>query len=72
MRTLSLVKNAHRFVFRYTPGSECEVLEAVAELAADPECEFDWVDAASVSFQITCEQATSCLQAIQPLTGDQA
>ncbi len=66
MRTLSLTKDAHRYLFRYTEGSECEVLEAVAELASDPGNSFDWVDAASLSFQITCEQASSCLKAMTP------
>ena len=66
MRTLSLTKDAHRYLFRYNEGSECEVLEAVAELASDPGCNFDWVDAASLSFQITCEQASSCLKAMAP------
>lgn len=66
MRTLSLCKGSHRYVFRYAEGSECEVLEAIAELASDAGNDFDWVDAASLSFQITCEQASSCMKAITP------
>ena len=66
MRTLALTKQSHRYVFRYNEGSECEVLEAVAALASDPTNDFDWVDAASLSFQITCEQASSCLKAMTP------
>ena len=66
MRTLSLTKESHRYLFRYTEGCECEVLEAVAELASDSTNNFDWVDAASLSFQITCEQASSCLKAMTP------
>ena len=61
MRTIAMNKGAHRFVFRYVVGGECDVLEAVAELAADPENPFDWLDAASVSFQVTSEQASSCV-----------
>jgi hypothetical protein len=66
MRTIALSKGIHRFVFRYTDGCECDVLEAAAQMAADEACEFDWLDAASVSFQITSEQAASCLKAIAP------
>ncbi len=66
MRTITLSKGVHRYVFRYTDGCECDVLEAAAQLAADPCCHFDWLDAASVSFQITSEQAANCLKAIAP------
>ena len=64
MRTITLNKGIHRYVFRYTDGCECDVLEAAAQMAADDSCQFDWLDAASVSFQITSEQAASCLKAI--------
>lgn len=66
MRTLTMHKGQHQYVFRYNQGSECDVLEAVADLAADPASNFDWTDAATLSFQITCEQAASCLTAIAP------
>jgi hypothetical protein len=66
MRTLTMRKGAHQYVFRYLEGGECDVLEAVAELAADPANNFDWLDAASISFQITAEQAASCIKAITP------
>ena len=60
-------KGTHQYVFRYIEGSECEVLEAVAELAADPTNNFDWLDAASISFQITAEQAANCIKAVSPV-----
>lgn len=66
MRAITVSKGVHRYVFRYAEGCECDVMEAVAQLAADPDCQFDWLDAASVSFQITSEQAASCLKAIAP------
>ena len=66
MRTISLTKGEHRYLFRYVDGSECDVLEAVSDLAADPSSNFDWLDAASLSFQITSEQAANCLKAIMP------
>ena len=51
-RQLSLVKGHHRFVFRYRPGAEAEVIGAFAELAGDEQAEFDWFDAAVLSYQL--------------------
>jgi len=52
LRQVSLVKGAHRYLFRYTPGSEAEVIGAFSSLADDHESEFDWFDAAVLSYQI--------------------
>lgn len=52
MQQLSLVKGAHRYVFRYPPGREAEVIGAFASLANDPESNFDWFDAAVLSYQM--------------------
>lgn len=51
-RSLTLVKGAHRYVFRYEPGRETELLAALMCLASDPQSAFDWFDAALLSFQI--------------------
>jgi len=52
IRQLSLVKGEERFVFRYLGGQEAEVIDAIAELAADPGSPFDWFDAAVLSYQM--------------------
>lgn len=52
MRTLSLVKGAERFVFRYTAGHEAEVIDAFATLASNRSNDFDWFDAAVLSYQM--------------------
>ncbi len=52
IRQLCLVKGDERFVFRYQPGQEAEVIDAFAELAADEQRAFDWFDAAVLSFQM--------------------
>jgi len=52
MRQLSLVKGPQRFVFRYQSGDEAEVIDAFASLASRPESEFDWFDAAVLSYQM--------------------
>ncbi len=51
-RCLSMVKGGHRFVFRYAEGREAELLSAFVALANDSESEFDWFDAAVLSYQM--------------------
>jgi len=64
MRTVLLHKGSHRYVFRYNEGGEGDVLEAIAELADESENNFDWMDAATLSFQVTSHQAAGCVEAI--------
>ncbi len=52
IRQLSLVKGKHRYLFRYRPGSEAEVIGAFASLASDASTDFDWFDAAVLSYQM--------------------
>lgn len=52
VRQLSLVKGKHRYLFRYQPGSEADVIAAFAGLASDAGSEFDWFDAAVLSYQM--------------------
>lgn len=52
VRQLSLVKGNHRFVFRYQTGREADIIAAFASMAADQENEFDWFDAAVLSYQM--------------------
>ncbi len=52
LRQLSLVKGQHRYLFRYYPGNEADVIGAFAGLASDGTTEFDWFDAAVLSYQM--------------------
>ena len=52
LRQLSLVKGKHRYLFRYRPGNEADVINAFASLASDGNTEFDWFDAAVLSYQM--------------------
>ncbi len=52
IRQLSLVKGKHRYLFRYQPGNEADVIGAFANLASDAATEFDWFDAAVLSYQM--------------------
>ncbi len=52
VRQLSLVKGKHRYVFRYQPGREADIIASFAAMAADTEVDFDWFDAAVLSYQM--------------------
>lgn len=49
---VSLHKGEHRYVFRYCPGRESELLASFVELAMDEDAEFDWFDAAVLSYHM--------------------
>lgn len=51
-RQLSLVKGNHRYVFRYQAGNEADIIATFAEMAADSGHDFDWFDAAVLSYQM--------------------
>ena len=52
IRQLSLVKGSQRYVFRYPAGREADIIQTFADMAADADQEFDWFDAAVLSYQM--------------------
>jgi hypothetical protein len=52
-KQLLLNKGDERFVFRYGPGDEDHLLNALVAQAEDPRTSFDWFDAAVLSFKMT-------------------
>ena len=52
-RVLTIQKESDHFVFRYQQGSEEQLLDTFVELANDEEKNFDWFDAAVLSFQLS-------------------
>ncbi|MBN2183453.1 MAG: hypothetical protein JW715_16195 [Sedimentisphaerales bacterium] len=52
-RQLVLNKGAEKFIFRYENGSEDELLDALIDQARDARTNFDWFDAAVLSFKLT-------------------
>ncbi len=54
---LSLDKDGHSYVFRYSPGSEDETVDEIMRLAGDANTNLDWMDAAKLSFQIAQQLA---------------
>ena len=51
-RTLSFEKQGQTFIFRYPAGGEDAVIDAIMELAESADCSLDWLDAATISFQV--------------------
>ena len=52
-RQLVLNKSAEKFIFRYENGREDELLDVLIEQAKDKRTDFDWFDAAVLSFKLT-------------------
>jgi hypothetical protein len=51
-RCLSLAKGRQRYVFWYWEGQESRLLASLVQLAEHPETDFDWCDAAVLSYQM--------------------
>jgi len=52
-RQLVLKKGIEKFIFRYDNGCEDELLDALIAQAKDKRTDFDWFDAAVLSFKLT-------------------
>lgn len=52
-RQLVLNKGTEKFIFRYDSGCEDDLLDALIEQAKDHKTDFDWFDAAVLSFKLT-------------------
>lgn len=53
LKQLILAKGAEKFIFRYESGSEDLLLDALVAQAKDNRTDFDWFDAAVLSFKLT-------------------
>ena len=52
-RQLILNKGSEKYIFRYEDGCEGELLDAIVDNASDRGTDFDWFDAAVLSFKLT-------------------
>ena len=52
-KQLVLSKGSQKYIFRYDSGCEGQLLDSLASQAADRNTEFDWFDAAVLSFKLT-------------------
>ncbi|OHB61416.1 MAG: hypothetical protein A2167_07565 [Planctomycetes bacterium RBG_13_46_10] len=64
---LVLNKGTEKFIFRYDSGAEDELLDALIEQAKDKRTNFDWFDAAVLSFKL----AQSLINQADKLLGEQ-
>jgi hypothetical protein len=52
-KQLILKKGNQKFIFRYTSGCEDKLLDVLIEQAKSGRTDFDWFDAAVLSFKLT-------------------
>ena len=52
-RQLVLNKGREKFIFRYDHGCEDDLLDALIDQAKNQKTDFDWFDAAVLSFKLT-------------------
>lgn len=67
LRQISLVKGAQRYVFRYSPGNEPQIIDTFVDLADDIDSEFDWFDAAVLSYQMGKQMTRQVDQTIEQI-----
>ncbi len=65
-RTISLAKSGHKYVIRYGPGCENEVVDEIMKMADDQSNDLNWLDATSLSFQVTHKVAEGCFESLSP------
>ena len=53
LRQLVLNKGSEKYIFRYAEGAEGDLLDAIVDHASDKRMDFDWFDAAVLSFKLT-------------------
>ena len=53
MKQLVLNKGSEKYIFRYKKGCEGHLLDTLVEQASDSRIDFDWFDAAVLSFKLT-------------------
>jgi hypothetical protein len=66
MNTLQLDKNGTTYLFRYAPGGEDEVVGQLIRMAEDDSYDLDWLDAATLSFEVVRRAACRYRTASDP------
>ena len=69
-RILAFSRAGHTYLFRYPSGSEDTMVDVVMQLAEDPDCPLDWLDAATLSFQAAQYAAETCTDTLLPSQND--
>jgi len=66
-KLLTFAKEGHKYIFRYSAGCENEIIDVLMHLAEDNSSVLDWLDAATLSFQVTQHAASECSEALDPV-----
>ncbi len=66
VRTIRFAKSGHHYIFRYSPGMEDSTIDQIMKLADSRECDIDWLDAATLSFQIARHMAAGWHKNTEP------
>jgi hypothetical protein len=51
-KEIILDKGENKYIFRYRFGEEQKIFDAMGECAEDPRTDFDWFDAAVLSYNV--------------------
>ncbi|MHC4562063.1 MAG: hypothetical protein ACYS8X_04735 [Planctomycetota bacterium] len=70
-RVLTFAKDGQTYLFRYAPGCEDDVVDEIMKLAEERDCPVDWLDAATLSFQIAQYAANLCADSLLPSPDEQ-
>ena len=68
-RQLTLIKKGQYYLFRYLPGDESALIQALIEKAEDPRCPLDWFDAAVLSHQMGHRMAAEMQEMLKNKSG---
>ncbi len=63
---LALIKGQERFVFLYDDESADQLLQTLGQYAADPELNFSWYDAATLSQRVRKLREADSAGAVEP------
>ena len=58
-RTMRFAKDGQNYIFRYRSDAPDEIIDHIMTLAESSQYNIDWLDAATLSFQITQTAATT-------------
>ena len=65
-RTMRFAKNGQNYIFRYRNDMQDEMIDHIMGLAESDEYNVDWLDAATLSFQIAQHAATGDGDTVTP------
>ena len=63
---LCLAKDGEKYVFRYRPGDEGRIVDEIMYQADRQGGSLDWMDAATLSFQVAQNAAIDCCASLTP------